>query len=86
MSQHALSQEDLPIHMRDDDDSPTSPDHPELHNELVDALDWLKRAGVVSDERPAFSSFFDELVGDNSGENTDTARRAPHAMQKKKLG
>lgn len=33
-----------------------------VHNELVDALEWLKRAGVVSGERPAFVGFFEEVV------------------------
>jgi hypothetical protein len=39
----------------------------DVHNELVDAIEWLKRAGVVSGERPAFAGFFDEIV--NSAED-----------------
>lgn len=34
-------------------------------NELYEAVEWLKKAGVVSSERPPFSKFFDELVGSN---------------------
>ena len=34
-------------------------------NELFEAVEWLKKAGVVSSERPPFSGFFDELVGSN---------------------
>lgn len=35
------------------------------NSELFEAVEWLKKAGVVSSERPPFSKFFDELVGSN---------------------
>lgn len=34
----------------------------DLRTELLEAVEWLKRAGIVSGERPAFSRFFDEVV------------------------
>jgi hypothetical protein len=55
----------------DGDRTPTIPDT-QQDSELLEAIEWLKKAGVVSDERPAFSRFFDELA-----ENTDTGSREP---------
>jgi hypothetical protein len=43
----------------------TSPDTNPT-NDLVDALEWLKRAGVVSGERPPFAGFFEEIAGEPS--------------------
>lgn len=41
----------------------TSPDGMDnTDSELVEAVEWLKRAGVVSAERPPFERFFEELV------------------------
>ena len=38
----------------------TQPDNP---SELVDAVEWLKKAGVVhSNKKPTFANFFDEAV------------------------
>ena len=40
----------------------TTPDPTNPDGELVEAVDWLMRAGVMSGERPAFSHFFEELA------------------------
>jgi hypothetical protein len=45
----------------------TQPDGP--GSELADAVEWLKRAGIVHhDKPPPFSTFFDEDRVANSGE------------------
>lgn len=49
--------------------------------ELLEAIEWLRRAGVVSDERPPFSRFFDELA-----ENTDTGTARPASKGKQQVG
>lgn len=48
----------------DEDTIETTPDTAltETESELVEAVEWLKRAGVVSADRPPFERFFDELV------------------------
>lgn len=41
----------------------TSPDTTDnTQSELLEAVEWLKRAGVVSADRPPFERFFEELV------------------------
>lgn len=40
----------------------TSPDTEDNASELVEAVEWLKRAGIVSNERPPFERFFEELA------------------------
>lgn len=40
----------------------TSPDTADAQSELLEAVEWLKRAGVVSAERPPFERFFEELI------------------------
>lgn len=40
----------------------TMPTETNAESELLEAVEWLKRAGIVSNERPPFSRFFDELV------------------------
>ena len=44
----------------------TIPAEGQPDNELFEAVEWLKKAGVVSSERPAFSAFFDELVASSN--------------------
>lgn len=51
----------LPVAL-DRDDEPTSPDTPAAQTELLDALEWLRRKGIVSDAKPAFAGFYEELV------------------------
>lgn len=46
-----------------DDTNPST----DLQNELVEAIEWLRRAGVVTGERPAFVGFFEEVM--HSGEH-----------------
>lgn len=67
----------------DDRDEPTIP-NTRQDGELLEAIEWLRSAGIVSDEKPPFSRFFDELA-----ENTDTGRRNPTAEKpagKKQVG
>lgn len=52
----------LPVAL-DRDDEPTSPDLPAAQTELAEAVEWLRRKGIVSDAKPAFASFYEELVG-----------------------
>ncbi len=59
-----------PLPAEDDDDvrPDTQPDT-EQDGELLEAIQWLKRAGVVrQDERPAFAGFFDEVVNSAEGD------------------
>lgn len=45
----------------------TQPDGP--GSELADAVEWLKRAGIVhQDKPPPFSKFFDEVANSGEGE------------------
>ena len=49
-------------------DPDTLPDTSE-NAELVEAIEWLKRAGVVrKNDRPAFAGFFEEVVNSKEGE------------------
>jgi hypothetical protein len=48
----------------------TSPDTADEQSELVEAVEWLKRAGIVSAERPPFEKFFEELVEPKSSRVT----------------
>lgn len=67
----------------DDNEADAEPTIPNTTQdaELLEAIEWLRRAGVVSDERPPFSRFFDELA-----ENTDTGTRRPASEDKKQVG
>lgn len=51
----------LPVAL-DRDDEPTSPDTPAAQTELVEAIEWLKKKGIVSDSKPPFAGFYEELV------------------------
>lgn len=46
----------------DRDDEPTSPDLPAVQTELVEAIEWLRKKGIVSDAKAPFASFYEELV------------------------
>lgn len=46
----------------DGDDEPTSPDRSLPQTELVEAIEWLRRKGIVSDAKPPFAGFYEELV------------------------
>ena len=53
----------------DEDTLNTTPDTVPAENqgnsELYDAVEWLKKAGVVSAEAQPFTRFFEELAGSN---------------------
>ncbi len=51
----------LPVAL-DHDDEPTSPDTSVPQTELVEAVEWLRRRGIVSDAKPPFAAFYEELV------------------------
>ncbi|MCC7074805.1 MAG: hypothetical protein IT383_26075 [Deltaproteobacteria bacterium] len=51
----------LPVAL-DGDDEPTSPDTSLPQTELVEAVEWLRRKGIVSDAKPPFAGFYEELV------------------------
>ncbi|HEY4219985.1 MAG TPA: hypothetical protein VGO62_01555 [Myxococcota bacterium] len=52
-------------------DSDTLPDTDD-HSELLEAIEWLKKAGVVQkNDRPAFVGFFEEVVNSKEGEAVD---------------
>lgn len=51
----------LPVAL-DRDDEPTSPDTPAAQTELVEAIEWLRKRGIVSDSKPPFAGFYEELV------------------------
>lgn len=51
----------LPVAL-DRDDEPTCPDSPATQTELVEAIEWLRKRGIVSDSKPPFAGFYEELV------------------------
>lgn len=65
MAEPRTKQVPLPIPLPDaldHDDEPTSPDTPAAQTELVEAIEWLRRKGIVSDAKPPFAAFYEELV------------------------
>ena len=62
----------------------TSPDGMDnTDSELVEAVEWLKRAGVVSAERPPFERFFEELVEPKSARVTTELSAGANVKVKK---
>jgi hypothetical protein len=69
----------------DEDTIETTPDTSpnDTQSELVEAVEWLKRAGVVSSERPPFERFFDELVEPKSDRvTTQLASATPKSVKR----
>ena len=47
-------------------DPDTTPDS--VNGELVEAIEWLRRAGILHPDKPAFSGFFDEVAASGEGD------------------
>jgi hypothetical protein len=52
--------------IRKDDAAPDT--MPDTNSELLDAVEWLRRAGVVKETRPRFRDFFEELARSGEGD------------------